>query len=247
MTNLSQLERDWKIYKRKEQRPYIVSILAFILVALLLWLFWPASTKTDKRDLNVSQKNLSQPSKQLESVTPRPKEVLITQKPKQQAQELRPSFNFMKQIKERPVKKEKKTPQSETKTAEHRVTPQKTRAEQKSHTVEKQHKVSVSSSSTQDRMSTLVKRFNNTKNPILGITIAKQYMKNRNYKQAYFYALEVNTIDRTNEESWLVTAQALYFMKKKASAIQVLQSYIKDHSSAKALKLLRKIKRDQLK
>jgi hypothetical protein len=59
--------------------------------------------------------------------------------------------------------------------------------------------------------------------------------------------LEVNNIDRKNEESWLVTAQALYFLKKKNAALKLLQNYLKNNNSSKAVKLYRSVKQDRLK
>lgn len=241
MTNIAELEREWKEYKNKQRRPIYLGVSIVFLIILVVIFTFNAINETTS---DATEAKLKTPNK----IAVVEKQILDTNTSKKtivpkQAQELKPSFAFMKQIKTKPYKKSKKV--QKRKQAK-KVTQQ--RVYKKSKRVTKNsHSIAVTSTSAQSKLSSLIKRFNNNRNPILGLTIAKQYLELKNYRQSYFYALEVNNIDQSIEDSWLITAQSLYFLKKKETAMKLLENYLKSHSSAKAVKLYRSIKQDRLK
>lgn len=248
MSNLNQLEREWRAYKRRERRPFIITLIIIIPLMIGLIFFILKDKPSDAPALAKQLPTKVSPIITKELPTKRvitdfndTKAIVKTKELPSSIQELRPSFTFIKQIKETKVKKTIRH-----KNVKH--TPKKAIKREKTYEEEASHnQVAVSSASAQNKIDALAKRFNSNRNPVLGIAVAKQYLKNRHYKQAYFYALEVNNIDRRNEESWLVSAQALYHLKDKVAALKLLKIYLQKNSSTKAQRLYQAIKRDRLK
>lgn len=257
MSNLNQLEREWKAYKSKKRRPFVIASLTFIILASLMTFLF-LDTKRTKELPTKNQVTLnSQPQlKQKTSVVVKPQEsnhtieaAKITKQVTATAkvQELQPSFTFMKQIKEqRHPKKQKQVKKTSSKHHIEKKRPVVKKERISTHTATR-NKIDVSSTSSKDKIDTLAKRFNSNRNPHLGIAVAKRYLQSKKYKQAYFYALEVNNIDPRNEDSWLVSAHALYFIKSKESAMNLLKKYMRKHNSAKALRLYRAMQKGRLK
>ena len=254
MSNLNQLERQWKQYKSKQRRPLIIgsTISIFIISMVTFFLLDNKSAQVVKiapQTVPVATKNIQQKQTLIEEQKESNKTVLDQAIPKVTlaAQELRPSFTFMKQIKEEKYSS-KKHNQKQKSYQKKQVTHKSVyKAPKRQKQQVSRNSVAVSAQSTHDKIDALAKRFNHNRNPLLGIAVAKQYLKSKKYKQAYFYALEVNNIDQTNEESWLISAQALYHLKNRDAALKLLRSYLKKHSSSRAQRLYNAIKRGKLK
>lgn len=92
-----------------------------------------------------------------------------------------------------------------------------------------------------DNIADLIKRFNTTHNPSLGLFIAKKYYQAQQYKQAYNYALMTNKIDSNIEESWILFSKSLIKIDKKDEAIKTLKKYIEHSNSSQAKQLLDEI------
>ena len=236
MTNISQLERDWKIYKRKERRPYILAFALLLIALVLIIVIFSSSDDTSPL------KPITEKKQEVTVEANKPKENNNTMVTTSHAvQELKPSFNFMKDI------KNTKTPKKQKRKAH--VVPKRHHEDKEqapSYKRTKKTSINVSSTSTNSKLESLADRFNKNRNPMLGITVAKQYLHNKQYKQAYFYALEVNNIDNTNEDSWLITAQALYHLKKRDAALKLLKTYLRKNDSAEGMKLYRSMKQGRL-
>lgn len=254
MSNLNQLEREWRRYKRKERRPLMIAILALtaLISSTVFLTFKSENEKKHSQDKpliiaikpQLKEKNSTAISeKELNSTI----KVSKTEKLPLKAQELRPSFAFMKQIKEERETKKQNRPKKASAKRQTKKNVSVTKKEKKKSYQASKNRIDVSSTSTKDKIDALAKRFNSNRNPLLGIAVAKRYLQSKKYKQAYFYALEVNNIDPNNEDSWLVSAHALYFIKSKNAAMRLLQGYMKKHNSAKALRLYRAMQQGRLK
>jgi len=254
MSNLNQLEREWKIYKRKERRPFVIITVIFITISSLI-IFLTLSSKNENKlpknksfDLKVQPKLETKTSiVSVDKESNKTTKVIKKDPLPVKTQELQPSFAFMRQIKEdRYTNKQKHVKRT---THKHQIEQPSSviKQEKKSQYLPSRNKIDVSSTSSKDKIDALAKRFNSNRNPLLGIAVAKRYLQSKKYKQAYFYALEVNNIDPKNEDSWLVSAHSLYFIKSKEAAMKLLKNYMRKHDSSKALRLYRAMKEGRLK
>ncbi len=88
----------------------------------------------------------------------------------------------------------------------------------------------------------IVRRFEKSKTPVLGLYLARYYYKTQNYQKSYNYALRTNDINPNIEESWLIFASSQIKLSQKDEAIKTLIAYIKSSDSMNAKSLLRSIR-----
>ncbi len=93
-----------------------------------------------------------------------------------------------------------------------------------------------------EKIAELEDRFKSYQDPKDSLALAKLYYKNGDYKKAESWAVSTNNIDGDIEESWLIFAKARAKQGFRKDAIKVLQSYYDETKSAKAKKLLVKIR-----
>jgi tetratricopeptide (TPR) repeat protein len=74
------------------------------------------------------------------------------------------------------------------------------------------------------------------------LQIARYYYNKGDYKNAIKWAMRANSLDKRNEESWLLFAKALAKSGKRGRAISVLEIYAKQSGSHEALRLIEKIR-----
>lgn len=237
MTNIHELERQWKRYKIKQYKPYIFVSLAIGLIASAVSIFIQPTTTPVVKPVPI--------------VATLPKKAVI--KPKKEEiitpviEELRPSFDFMQNIGTAKHEKRVKRPT----TSHHKSVSNYHKPSHAVNTYVKpslpKSKLAIFATSKKNKMGLLEKRFRSSKNPNLGMVIVKYYYDNNAYSKAYQFALEVNTIDRSKEKSWLYAAKSLYLSHKRNQAIQLLRSYIKRSRSDKASKLLRTMQKGNFK
>lgn len=98
--------------------------------------------------------------------------------------------------------------------------------------------ISISKRDEHRDLQDVIKRFKSNSSPALSLFIARQYYKNRNYQDAYNYALITNDLDSEIEESWIIFAKSLVKLQQKEMALRALDSYIKHTDSVEA-KILR--------
>ncbi len=73
------------------------------------------------------------------------------------------------------------------------------------------------------------------------LLVARKYYEKKDYKKAAKWAYKANTLDSSNEESWLLFAKSLAKDGKKRKAVTVLRIYYKKSRSPKAKLLMQKI------
>ena len=74
------------------------------------------------------------------------------------------------------------------------------------------------------------------------LELAAECLSLKQYAKARKYALRANTMDKDNEESWILYARASFALGKRNDAIKALESYLESSNSAKAKDLLDRIK-----
>ncbi len=92
----------------------------------------------------------------------------------------------------------------------------------------------------------VIRRFYNNKKPALSLFVAKRFYAIKKYSDAYNYALVTNELNSEIEESWLIAAKSLSKLGQKEKAINLLNDFIGDSKSIRAIMLLEQIKNDSL-
>jgi len=94
-----------------------------------------------------------------------------------------------------------------------------------------------------EKVAEIEERFKDSQDPQDSLYLARYYYKRREFKKAESWAVSTNNIDGDIEESWLIFAKARAKQGFRVDAIKVLQSFYDETNSAKAKKLLDKIRR----
>ena len=76
--------------------------------------------------------------------------------------------------------------------------------------------------------------------------LAKSYYKNGNYEKSEYWALETNKLDESQEESLLIFVKSKVKLGHKNEALSILHAYLKESDSQEAKKLLYRIENDKL-
>ena len=99
---------------------------------------------------------------------------------------------------------------------------------------------------SKSQLDSVIKRFNKSKKPALGLFISNTYYEQGNYKESYKYARQTYKINPNIEDAVLLYAKSLAKLGKKELAISKLKPYIKKSGSVKAKALLTQIKKGTL-
>jgi tetratricopeptide (TPR) repeat protein len=180
-----------------------------------------------------------------------------------QPQKLKPSFSFMQNISRSETKAIKTQPtQRVVNAAIVPATPENSQAESKVQTKTEPKKenlplqttplntpseIKIDRTKTQQEIQDITQRFETSKNPALGLYLARYHYKMQNYKKSYNYALSTNNIDPNIEEGWLIFASSQVKLGQKDDAIKTLSAYIKSTDSMNAKSLLHSIKNGNFK
>ena len=103
--------------------------------------------------------------------------------------------------------------------------------------------IRVQSQKVTHTVADIAKRFRRTHDKDDAVFLARYYSDKKQYKKALNWALEANKLDSNIEESWLIFARAKAKLGQRMEAIRVLQAYCDRSRSAKAKKLLDRIRR----
>ena len=87
------------------------------------------------------------------------------------------------------------------------------------------------------------RRFLTTRDYDDAIYLAKHYYRKKLYKKAEYWAMQANTIDTAQEESWLIFAKAKAKRGRRVDALKVLQAYYERSGSARAKDLIDRIRK----
>ena len=88
-------------------------------------------------------------------------------------------------------------------------------------------------------------RFEDNKDPLDALYLAKYFYKKGKYEQAEIWAANANNIDGELEDSWIIFAKAKAKQGHRVEAIKILQEYYDSTKSLRAKKLLGKLRRNK--
>ncbi len=77
------------------------------------------------------------------------------------------------------------------------------------------------------------------------IYLAKIYYDKKEYKKSLAWSLKANEMNKEDERSWIIFAKNLIKLNQKEKAARVLKTYIINHNSEKAKKLLTQIYKER--
>jgi tetratricopeptide (TPR) repeat protein len=90
------------------------------------------------------------------------------------------------------------------------------------------------------------KRFSQSHDIDDALFLARSYYKKGNYKKAEHWALETNKVDPNMEESILIFVKSKIKLGRKNEAISILKSYLKRSNSQEAINLLHHIENNKI-
>jgi len=107
--------------------------------------------------------------------------------------------------------------------------------------IEKKPKIIISSKKI-GKIKYLKERYYETRRAFYAILISKEYYRKKYYVKSLFWATRANSIDSSNEESWIMFAKNKVKLGKRKDAIKALTAYLKIDKSKKIRILLTNIK-----
>lgn len=107
---------------------------------------------------------------------------------------------------------------------------------------EKQNKIFIESKEMKLSIASLKKKFESTNDIKFAISIAQEYYRQQDYKNAMKWAFTINNIDKDRVEGWIIFAKSKYKTGKKDDAINVLNTINKKQPSKSIDALLTQIK-----
>lgn len=90
----------------------------------------------------------------------------------------------------------------------------------------------ISSITTPPSLATLETNFEHTKDPKDALALAQKYYEQKDYTNAAKWAFELNSLDKSNPNGWLIFAKSKYKSGNKKDAIKVLEVYKNRASNA---------------
>lgn len=222
MYDITQIESQWRIYKRKKFIIYFVAFLLLFGAFLAVYFFWssPPSTKNtpyqserhaSETDPKASHESLNERS----PISPVPS----TETPSHKIKGWSMTFSDGKVEDKQPSK-----PRVPTQHVDIEVTTKNS---------------AISAHEIEERF-----RFAKDKDDAL--FLARYYYDKKAYKKALEWALETNKLDSDIEESWLIFGRAKVQLGQRIEAIRVLQAYYDRTGSPRAQKLLDAIRRGKM-
>ncbi len=91
----------------------------------------------------------------------------------------------------------------------------------------------VETKTSNNTLKYLIERFNEKRDPKLAAYIAQSYYKKKDYNEAVKWSIMANSLDPSDEGSWLLYAKSKVRLGKKQDAIQALKTYLNQYSSPK--------------
>jgi len=231
MYDITEIEAQWRKYKRKKILIPSGILLLVILLLGVAWLFWPEqSVQAHDTGKGAKVVNLSpvtpvshNPDKSVPEHTPPPStRVPLSTEVPSVAQTSQRKKGWHMTFEGEASKKANTTP------------PRKSLRHIDIHVSAKKNTLTVQE---------MEKRFRLSQDKDDSLFLARYYLDKKQYSKALDWALETNKLDSDIEESWLIFARAKARMGQRMEAIRVLQAYFDRSGSPKAKDLLDKIRR----
>ncbi|WP_292654923.1 hypothetical protein [Nitratifractor sp.] len=108
---------------------------------------------------------------------------------------------------------------------------------------EKRIRLEVTDAKSRQVVKEIETRFSNTQDYDDAIYLAKYYYGKHRYKKAEIWAMRANSIDSSQEESWLLYGKAKAKQGHRAAALRILQAYYDQSGSMRAKMIIDRIRR----
>ncbi|RUM46182.1 MAG: hypothetical protein DSY46_00685 [Hydrogenimonas sp.] len=257
MHDIEKLEKEWRIYKLKQFKPIAITVgiigagyLFFIgsttLVSYSLVLTRPAIAVMSKNKIHLDQQeSVAQPQKvasqEMVKVSSSSNQTIKQdENPKELASViLQPDTNFLTSFsyKEPPKdwpNEEKRRAPKEAQHLSSVTTPPK--SVEPSPPVTQHHtskSLVIQTKTSHNTLEHLIERFNNSREPKLATYIASMFYKRKQYQDAIRWSIIANSLEPSNEESWLLYAKAKVQLGERDDAIRALRIYLDQYTSKK--------------
>jgi tetratricopeptide (TPR) repeat protein len=240
-----------KIYYKKMFLKIIVILLFFFVTFVGIYYFYKngfhlnkssQSIKTDKIENNQSkeenktkfeQKTVEQKTvKENKIKTPKKRENAKKNKTINQEEKL--TF-VVPQISENEIKKEITTPEK-TGNSSNKKTESETKIKKPLNNTSITVKPEIEIKEKKISLNELKQKFSMNPSYDLALMIAKEYYKQKNYKQAQIWAIKANNLDPQKVESWLLFADILLKENKKKKALEILKIYLDQYGEEERIR-----------
>ncbi len=238
MYDIKQLEEEWKRYRKKKLKPWIIG--SGILVVLIFFIiFFQTNNGALINYLNRSNVNqsLEKDEGSIRSVEMKLKESVL----------LDGALDTL-EVKENVIEMAEKTVKSDDSILvdipildEINDAP----AVEEAGTRKKVHLEIIDSTSVSGYQD-VERRFFESHDIDDALFLAKSYYKNGNYEKSEYWALQTNKLDESKEESLLIFVKSKVKLGHKNEALSILNAYLKQSESQEAKKLLYRIENDKL-
>ncbi len=241
MYDIKLLEEEWKKYKRKKRRPWVVLIFSifFIFLITLTLLNYKEIDFLELNDRSKSERVTTHSTVVLADDalatkktkdTNKIKEVGVLEITERKPMRMISENSSMEIIENLPIAEDVKTIKEPT---------------VKIKTVEKPRKkmyLNIIESTSVSAYKDVQRRFEQSHDTDDSLFLAKSYYTQKSYQKAEYWALQTNKVNGNIEESWIIFAKSKVKLGRKNEAIHILTNYIKKSNSIEAQDLLNKIK-----
>jgi len=234
MYDIKPLEEQWERYNRKRKRPFYIRILLFILLGIVGFFLFENKSFLLKKFETINQKVSQKEKKHVSHFWDSEIETLAL---KQVSEKVKPVTT---QNDDNPMNPEDvyvDEGESREGTAQGNSSSSSKKRSRKKMNLEI---VEINGESVYQDVKN---RFSLAPDPDDSLFLARNYFKDKKYKQAAHWALETNKLNGDIEESWLIFAESKAKTGQRNEAIRVLSSYVSKSGSVKAQKLLKKLKK----
>jgi len=249
MYDIPELEKKWRIYKRKQKRnPIIIGVSSLLVAGIAI--FVATNYLGGNKGNNIAKNNAvkQQPSSVVNNTPQKESPAIIIKKTPIQTAQVQNSNTAN-------TNSDDSIDLTTATTAKLNVPDEEIRVigfdgKEKKNIKNKYKDIVVPAKTTQDiqeleEIKTYEERFRSSQDPKDSLYLAKFYYNKGNYEKAETWAVNTNNIDGDIEESWLIFAKARAKQGHRVDAIKVLQSYYEETGSTKAKDILDKLRRNK--
>jgi tetratricopeptide (TPR) repeat protein len=236
MYDIERLEEQWRRYRRKRVARVLLALFAVIVVLAvpLGYFFWKGEASQKEGATNPPEAAVSH-SKAKGKTSP---------------QSLQPplAVNTPEKRKSSASSKQSRTAVSTPKQTDMviSVSDRSGNVVEKSqgHTAQKSSmQLQISDAKNSRVVKEIERRFPDTRDYDDAIYLARYYYAKQKYSKAEHWAMQANTIDSSQEESWLLYAKSKAKQGHRASALRILQAYYDQTGSLRAKLLIDRIRK----
>jgi len=236
MYDIDALEASWKRYRKKRLMNYASGLGVVALVVGSGVFYWGSGdgARPESKKLNRAS-HASAPKTSSNDSTPQPKAVAVTGSNESKSG-LAPSVPSLSTKEPSDVQPSK--PKMTIVVSDREGKTVTTREVSTSRV-----KLEVSELKSKEVVRQIEERFRVTRDYDDAIYLAKYYYNKRQYKKAEYWAMQANTIDSTQEESWMIFGRAKAKRGLRADALKVLQAYYDRSGSVRVKDLIDRIRK----